>query len=136
MTNSELERRVKDIERRCCCADEVKFYDEFADFPAEGVSDKIYVDESTDLLYRWNGSAYVLVGGNLSYFAEGIDLVALTPFTITHSLGLQDLNSYIVSFKSSAGEPLEIDYVAIDVNSISVTSSVNISDISVTILGL
>lgn len=136
MTNKEIERRIKDIERQCCCSDEVKFYDTLADFPAEGVVDKIYVDESTDLLYRWNGSAYVLVGGNLSYYQEGIDLVALTPFTITHSLGLQDPNSYIVSFKDVDGNPLEVDYIAVNVNSITVTSSVNISDISVTIIGL
>lgn len=136
MTNSELERRIKDIERRCCCADEVKFYDTLANFPAEGVVDKIYVDESTDLLYRWNGSAYVLVGGNLSYYQEGIDLVALTPFTVTHSLALTDKDSFIISAKDVDGNPIEVDYIAVNVNSITVTSSVNINDISVTILGL
>lgn len=136
MTNSELERRVKDIERRCCCADEVKFYDALADFPAEGIVDKIYVDESTDLLYRWNGSAYVLIGGNLSYYQEGIDLVALTPFVVTHSLALTDKDSYVLSAKDVDGNLLEVDYIGIGVNSLSITSAVNISDISVTIIGL
>ena len=34
-----------------------------ASFPTTGESDVIYIDASTDSLFRWNGSAYASVGG-------------------------------------------------------------------------
>lgn len=137
MTKQELERRLKVLEQRCCCANEVLFYGTLAGFPATGLDGKIYVDESTGLLYTWNGTSFVLGGGSsVGYFQAGIDLVALTPFTVTHALALTNKDSYILSVKDVDGNPLEVDYIGIGVNSLSITSAVNISDISVTILGL
>lgn len=43
--------------------DDVVEYDSKDDFPATGETDKIYVDKSTNLTYRWSGSTYIQVGG-------------------------------------------------------------------------
>lgn len=39
----------------------VKEYNSVSAFPATGAADRIYVAKDTNLLYRWNGSAYVEV---------------------------------------------------------------------------
>lgn len=39
--------------------DDVLEFQDFASFPAEGDSGKIYVDASEDKVYRWSGSTYV-----------------------------------------------------------------------------
>lgn len=38
-------------------------YNEYSLFPLTGEAGKQYVDKSTNILYRWGGSAYVIVGG-------------------------------------------------------------------------
>ena len=43
--------------------DDVLEYDSKNDFPKDGETGKIYVDKSTNLTYRWSGSAYIQVGG-------------------------------------------------------------------------
>ncbi|MBB5167194.1 hypothetical protein [Mycobacterium sp. AZCC_0083] len=43
--------------------DQVEEYVNKAAFPATGVTDIIYVDKATNLLWRWGGSIYVNVGG-------------------------------------------------------------------------
>lgn len=43
---------------------DVYFADDLASFPAVGFADVMYVAEDTNKLYRWNGSAYVTVGGS------------------------------------------------------------------------
>ncbi len=51
------------------------FFGAYADFPAEGNSDMLYVDTSNTavlLMYRWNGSAYVPSGGG----SADLDVVA------------------------------------------------------------
>ena len=42
----------------------VKEYDEYSDFPASGEDKTIYIDMSTSVIYRWDGSAFV----RLNYF--------------------------------------------------------------------
>ena len=37
----------------------IKEYNTMGDFPAQGQSSRLYVDLSTNSLYRWDGSAYV-----------------------------------------------------------------------------
>ena len=64
MTYRDLERRLKALERKCCCADEVRTYDTFAGFPAEGIVDNIYLDKSTGDLYYWDGDSYENAGGS------------------------------------------------------------------------
>lgn len=43
--------------------DDVVEYDSKSDFPATGEKSKIYVDKSTNLVYRWSGTTYIQVGG-------------------------------------------------------------------------
>lgn len=51
-----------------CCTDlgtlSVRSYPDLASFPATGVVDVIYIAEDTNYLYRWDGAAYVQVGGS------------------------------------------------------------------------
>lgn len=46
--------------------DDVEEYDSYSSFPAIGESGKIYVDKSTDKTYRWSGSAYREIKGDLT----------------------------------------------------------------------
>ncbi len=46
--------------------DEVLDFNSFANFPLVGVSSKIYVANDTSLVYRWSGSAYVIVSQSLA----------------------------------------------------------------------
>jgi len=46
--------------------DDVLEYATYADFPAEGVAGKIYVDLSTNLTYRWGGTTYVEISPSLA----------------------------------------------------------------------
>lgn len=39
--------------------DDVKEYETFAKFPNPGEQDKLYVDDSTEYVYRWSGTRYV-----------------------------------------------------------------------------
>lgn len=49
-------------------------YDEYSLFPFEGVTERIYVDKSTNSTYRWNGTQYVQIGGS--------SITAITPAEI------------------------------------------------------
>lgn len=44
--------------------DDVLEYANFASFPVTGEAGKIYVDISTDFVYRWSGSAYFQLGSS------------------------------------------------------------------------
>lgn len=46
--------------------DDVLEYNTKSDFPKTGETGKIYVDKSTNLTYRWSGTAYIQVGGGLN----------------------------------------------------------------------
>ena len=46
--------------------DDVLEYATMSSFPATGQSGKIYVDLSTNLTYRWSGSAYVEISPSLA----------------------------------------------------------------------
>ena len=46
--------------------DDVLEFPTRADFPATGESDKIYVDLSTNLTYRWSGSTYIEISQSLA----------------------------------------------------------------------
>lgn len=57
---SELEKRLKDLERTVKC--KTRFYDTFEDFPEIGAECALFVDESTGDIYIWNGTEYILNG--------------------------------------------------------------------------
>jgi hypothetical protein len=46
--------------------DDVLEYDNKASFPATGENGKIYVDKSTNITYRWGGTAYVEISASLA----------------------------------------------------------------------
>lgn len=46
--------------------DDVLEYIALANFPSEGESGKIYVDQTTNKVYRWSGSAYVEISASLA----------------------------------------------------------------------
>lgn len=46
--------------------DEILEYDRFSAFPIIGEVSKIYVDKSTNLVYRWGGSSYVEISKSLA----------------------------------------------------------------------
>jgi hypothetical protein len=70
-----------------CCTDlgtlSVQSYADLASFPATGVTDVLYIAEDTNYLYRWNGSAYVQVGGSSGVTSVG--LVMPSAFTVSGS---------------------------------------------------
>ena len=44
--------------------DDVLEYDSQTSFPTIGETGKIYVDNGTNLTYRWSGSTYIKIGGS------------------------------------------------------------------------
>ena len=46
--------------------DDVIEYDNFGIFPSNGLPEKIYLDRSTNLVYRWSGSTYVEVSPSIA----------------------------------------------------------------------
>ena len=46
--------------------DDIIEYDSFGVFPSTGVPEKIYLDRSTNLVYRWGGSTYVEVSPSIA----------------------------------------------------------------------
>ena len=46
--------------------DDIIEYDSFGVFPSTGVPEKIYLDRSTNLVYRWSGSTYVEVSPSIA----------------------------------------------------------------------
>ena len=45
-------------------------YSDYSDFPLAGATGKLYIDATTNGAYRWNGTAYVLVGASAITNAE------------------------------------------------------------------
>jgi hypothetical protein len=46
--------------------DDVVEYTNFASFPLEGEAGKIYVAKNTNKTYRWSGTAYTIIGGDIA----------------------------------------------------------------------
>jgi hypothetical protein len=46
--------------------DQIDEFPTFADFPLTGVPERIYVDLSTDQVYRWSGSRYTLISSTIA----------------------------------------------------------------------
>lgn len=74
---TELDKRVKRLEKLICCLDkEVQFFDFEADFPVEGVINNIYVDNSTGAIYIWDGVEYVTYTAQVVFVANAAALPA------------------------------------------------------------
>jgi len=46
-----------------CGLDNVLFYDSYSNFPTTGSQLAIYISQDTNYTYRWDGSAYIQIGG-------------------------------------------------------------------------
>jgi hypothetical protein len=68
-----------------------------------------------------------------TYFASGITLVADTPYTITHSLGLQNRDAFVADFKVS-NSSADVDFDSIDANNLSITSNIAVTG-TITVIG-
>lgn len=70
-----------------------------------------------------------------TFFLATGTTIANTAFTVTHNLGLQNLNSFVVSVKSSTGSEISVDVDSVTVNSLTITTAVAVTGLSVTVIG-
>lgn len=68
------------------------------------------------------------------YYAGSLTLVADTPLTINHALGLQNRNAFVASFYASNSEE-DVDIDSTDVNNITITSNRAITGGEICIIG-
>jgi hypothetical protein len=87
--------------------DDVLSYTNLAGFPGTGETGKIYVDETTNKVYRWSGSVYVEISSSAT---AGEALKLTTPRTITTTGDA----SYSVSFDGSANVSAEITLATVN----------------------
>ena len=45
---------------------DILVYSDYSDFPLTGAEDKLYIDETSNTPYRWNGESYSAVGAVVS----------------------------------------------------------------------
>jgi len=57
ITKESLYKRITELERKHCC-NKNQFFDTFAEFPAEGATNVLYIDKSNGAIYIWDGAAY------------------------------------------------------------------------------
>jgi hypothetical protein len=69
------------------------------------------------------------------FFDGAVDVVALTPQTITHSLGLQNKDAFTIRVADSSGSDVGVDVDSKTVNSLEITSAISVSNLKVTING-
>lgn len=82
-------------------------------------------------------NGFVLARGfSRGYFNNSLTLVANTPLTVTHNLGLQNKDSFVASIKDSSGSEIGIDVDSVDINSLTLTSSVAMSGVKIFVNGL
>ncbi len=59
----------------------VQTFPSFAAFPVSGEEDVIYIDDATNIAYRWDGAAYQSIsgsgggGGGLSFYLERVETI-------------------------------------------------------------
>lgn len=69
------------------------------------------------------------------YFQNAITLVANTPLTITHNLGLSNKDAFVISVKDSAGSEVTVDVDSVGVNSLTIESAIAAINVTVTVVG-
>ena len=69
------------------------------------------------------------------YFASALSLVANTPLTISHNLNLQNKDAFVISVKDSAGSEVGVDVDSVNVNSLTLESSIAATNVTVTVVG-
>jgi hypothetical protein len=108
--------------------DDVLSYTNLAGFPGTGETGKIYVDETTNKVYRWSGSVYVEISSSAT---AGEALKLSTPRTIATTGDA----SYSVSFDGSANVTSAITLATVNSNTGSFGSASSIPAITVNAKG-
>ena len=108
--------------------DDVLSYTNLAGFPGTGETGKIYVDETTNKVYRWSGSVYVEISSSAT---AGEALKLSTPRTITTTGDA----GYSVSFDGSANVTSAITLATVNSNVGSFGSASSIPAITVNAKG-
>ncbi len=108
--------------------DDVLSYTNLAGFPGTGETGKIYVDETTNKVYRWSGSVYVEISSSAT---AGEALKLSTPRTIATTGDA----SYLVSFDGSANVTSAITLATVNSNVGSFGSASSIPAITVNAKG-
>lgn len=70
-----------------------------------------------------------------TYYELVTTITANTPYTVTHNLGLQNRNSFIINAMNSAHSQIMLDVDSVDANSLTVTSAVTLSSVYITVIG-
>lgn len=77
----------------------------------------------------------VLAGSNyVKQYAATVNLLALTPLTVTHNLGLVDKDSFTVN-AMVGGSQVSLDVDSVNANSLTLTSLIAVSGVRVTVQG-
>lgn len=97
-------------------------------------------DTDLDLPYYWTGTAWAPAAPAAgafarTYFQSGITTVAGTPFIVTHSLGLADKDAFTISVKNSAGKEISVGVDSVNVNSLTISTSVALTGLKVFVVG-
>ena len=67
---------------------------------------------------------------------EVVTTVALTPYTITHSLNLVDKDAFTINLMDSSGSQVQADVDSVDVNSLTINTFIGVTDLHVTVTGI
>lgn len=70
-----------------------------------------------------------------TYFIPFASTVANTPLTITHNLGLQNKDAYVISVKGSNSSEVSVDVDSVSVNSCTITTAVALTACTITVIG-
>lgn len=74
-------------------------------------------------------------GFSKTYFASAVNTVALTPFTVTHNLNLQNKDAFVISVKDAEGDEIGVTVRSTDINSLTITTAIALTGLKVTVIG-
>lgn len=69
------------------------------------------------------------------YYVGSITLVANTPYTVTHSLALQNRNAFVCKVTDSGHSEISVDIDSVDVNSLTITSAIAATGVQIAVIG-
>lgn len=70
-----------------------------------------------------------------TYYNSPASITANTPYTVTHNLGLQNRNSFIINVMDSEHSAVSVDVDSVGVNSLTITSAVTLTTPHITVIG-
>lgn len=118
ISKEQILNKIQKLEKRLCC--KVQFFSSFSEFPEEGVSEAIYVDESNGAMYIWDpvAEAYIIyTGSGTTSFAYG-SFFDVTDQTVTSNqvaamkFGTTDFSSGVSVTNDLLSKPTQITIVA------------------------